>query len=83
LKIAAAFAASVVLMLLVVALGDQFVGLTPETPSITGEQRMQHLPLVFAAIGTVLAVNVLVIWLTLRRSPESDLDPEGESRQWP
>ena len=83
MKIAAAFAASVALMLLVVVLGDQFVGLTPETPSMTGEQRIQHLPLVFAAIGTVLAVNLLVVWLTFRRPQNDDPDHQGEAGQWP
>jgi hypothetical protein len=74
LKIAAAFAVSVVLMLVVVVIGDQLVGLSPETPSMTSEERREHLPVVFAAIVTVLAVNLPVVWLTLRRPVEDHLD---------
>jgi heme/copper-type cytochrome/quinol oxidase subunit 2 len=71
-RLAAAFAAAVVLMLAVVIAGDQLIGLTPATPEMTHVDRMHHLRLVGAALGIVIAVDAVFVWLALRHPPTDE-----------
>lgn len=72
MRLAAAFAVAVVLMLAVVIAGDQMIGLTPATPEMTHVDRMHHLRLVAAAAAIVVSVDAVFIWLALRRPPEDE-----------
>jgi len=73
MKITIAFGIGVLLMLAIVITGDQMVGITPEMPPMTAADRMRQLDIVVGAVGIVVCVNALFIWLTLRHAPRDEL----------
>jgi hypothetical protein len=77
MRVAAAFGLAVLVMLAVVITGDQMVGIKPEMPPMSDANRMGHLQIVIAALGIVVCLNALFIWLALRYPPADEfLDTE-------
>jgi hypothetical protein len=81
MKLAVLFALGVVLMLAVVVTGDQMVGISPATPEMSNSTRMARLDIVVAALGIVVCVNALFIWLAVKHPPRDEFvleDPHDD-----
>jgi hypothetical protein len=81
MKLALVFGIAILIVLAIVIAGDQMVGITPAMPPMTAADRMRQLDIVVGAVGIVVCVNAVFIWLALRHPPRDELLAEyGDDR---